>query len=163
MAFSTLLHWLISQSIFVVSVITDTDKNPSGIVTGRSDWISCGYALTPSMYFWAPKPSPFSLENSFHFITIHSKDILKKSCYYMLSILGPFLSRLILTLRLHSGCRLFTRILVDCIRHHYWARSSKVEHPNLSQQLQTHRHGMPSRTPSRGRGIQEVTMGTEDE
>lgn len=55
MGFSTLLHWLISQSIFVVSVVTDSEifKSGGGITTTISktggNWITCGYALTPMM------------------------------------------------------------------------------------------------------------------
>ncbi|KAH8589005.1 hypothetical protein B0O99DRAFT_582222, partial [Bisporella sp. PMI_857] len=47
MVFSTLLHWLISQSIFVVSVVTDPKNNSAGTDTENYDFITCGYSLTP--------------------------------------------------------------------------------------------------------------------
>ena len=49
MGFSTVLHWLISQSIFVVSVITDTEKNPQGDSNMGPEWITCGYSLAPML------------------------------------------------------------------------------------------------------------------
>lgn len=47
MLFSVFLHWLISQSIFVVSVYSEGAKNPSGVLTGKPYYVTCGYAPTP--------------------------------------------------------------------------------------------------------------------
>ncbi|KAF2683140.1 hypothetical protein K458DRAFT_390412 [Lentithecium fluviatile CBS 122367] len=45
MALSGVLHWLVSQSIFLVSIVVyDSDGNPGSGFGGLADWSSCGYS-----------------------------------------------------------------------------------------------------------------------